>query len=113
MYNRKKVSWVIKEGIRECPDCGGELKRYDSLKRPIKGKQGAKKVLYLDRYECMQCGKIHRELPDNVYPYKRYEAAIIDGVREGLITSETVGFEDYPCESTMKRWRTQKLLVIL
>ena len=27
------------------------------------------------------------------------------GVLEGLITCETLGFEDYPCEMTMIRWR--------
>lgn len=26
-------------------------------------------------------------------------------VLEGLITCETLGFEDYPCEMTMIRWR--------
>ena len=30
---------------------------------------------------------------------------IIIGVIEGLITCETFGFEDYPCEMTMIRWR--------
>ena len=36
-------------------------------------------------------------------------AKIIDGVIEGLITCDTVGFEDYPCELTMIRWKTQNI----
>ena len=55
------------------------------------------------------CGCIHRNLPDYIYPYKQYEAEIIDGVIEGFITCDTIGFEDYPCEMTMLRWKTQKL----
>lgn len=44
-----------------------------------------------------------------VFPYKQYEAELISGVVEGLITAETLGFEDYPCESTMKRWLDEYL----
>jgi hypothetical protein len=44
-------------------------------------------------------------LPDFIFPYKQYEADIIIGVIEGLITCDTLGFEDYPCEMTMIRWR--------
>ena len=32
---------------------------------------------------------------------------IIEGVQNGIITSESLGFEDYPCEETMKRWINQ------
>ena len=32
---------------------------------------------------------------------------IVDGVKEGLIDSDTLGFEDYPCELTMKHWREE------
>jgi hypothetical protein len=37
----------------------------------------------------------------------RYESEIIIGVLEGLITCETLGYEDYPCEATMRRWRAR------
>lgn len=40
-----------------------------------------------------------------LYFRKQYEADIIIGVLEGLITCGTLGFEDYPCEMTMIRWR--------
>ena len=30
------------------------------------------------------------------------------GVIEGLITPETLGYEDYPCEMTMHRWMNEK-----
>ena len=34
-------------------------------------------------------------------------------VLEGLITCETIGFEDYPCEMTMLRWLSQKAQLLL
>ena len=51
---------------------------------------------------------LHRELPSSIIPYKEYESEIIIGVIEGLITPETLGYEDYPCEMTMNRWINEK-----
>jgi len=46
-------------------------------------------------------------------PYKQYEAELIIGVLDGLITYETLGYEDYPCESTMLKWLSQKQQLLL
>ena len=88
-----------------CPKCGGQLKYYDSVKRVVRTKRGRKNKVDIRRFRCSNCGSMHRELPDFIFPYKQYEADIIIGVLEGLITCETLGFEDYPCEMTMIRWR--------
>ena len=96
-----------------CPSCNGQLKYYDRVKRFIKTKGGKSEELYLRRLQCIQCGMLHRELPDNVAPYKQYDLDIIRGVLEGFITSEVLGFEDYPSEMTMFRWRTQKTQALL
>lgn len=68
-----------------------------------------KKGLYMGGripwFRCIKCGSYHRKLPDGVTPYKHYESDVIEGVTEGLITPWTYGFEDYPCEMTMKRWK--------
>lgn len=45
--------------------------------------------------------------------YKQYESEIIAGVIEGLITCETFGYEDYPCEMTMIRWKAHKSQLLL
>lgn len=95
-----------------CPKCGGQLKYYDSVKRLVRTKYGRKKKVVVPRFRCTQCHSIHRELPDFIFPYKQYEADIIIGVIEGLITSETIGFEDYPCEMTMIRWHLQSTEVV-
>lgn len=90
-----------------CPKCSGELKYYDSVKRIVRTKYGRKSKVNIRRLRCKQCGAMHRELPDFIFPYKQYEADIIIGVIEDLITCETLGFEDYPCEMTMLRWKNK------
>lgn len=89
-----------------CPNCGGSLKYYDSVSRIVRGKRRFSNYVKIRRLRCSNCRGIYREIPDYIYPYKQYEAEIIDGVTEGYITSDTIGFEDYPCEDTMKRWKT-------
>lgn len=99
-------AYMITEGETACPVCGGELKYYDQVPRILRAKNGETEWVKLKRYRCLTCGRVHRALPDNVYPYKQYDAEIIRGVLEGLITSETLGYEDYPSERTMERWRS-------
>lgn len=95
-----------------CPLCGGSLKYYDKVKRTIRSKYGRKKELNIRRLRCMRCNFLHRELPYYIIPFKQYETDIITGVLEGLITCETLGFEDCPCEITMKRWRSQNMQLL-
>lgn len=90
-----------------CPCCGGYLKYYDRVKRIVRTKWGVSKKVKIRRLRCMKCGMLHRELPDYIFPYKQYEADIIFGVLEDFITPETLGFEDYPCEMTMLRWKNK------
>lgn len=99
---------MITNNKSTCPHCGGQLKYYDSVKRILRKKNGLVKKINIRRLRCMECGSIHRELPKIIFPYKQYEAEIIVGVINELITYETIGFEDYPCELTMIRWRSQK-----
>lgn len=92
--------------ILVCPLCGGKFKYYDRVKRIIKSKNGKKKWIYIFRYRCDDCNSIHRELPNILYSYKHYEAQIINLVINGLIFSDTLGYENYPCETTMLRWKS-------
>ena len=100
---------MISVNESSCPICGGNLKYYDTVRRIVRTRARLMKKAYIRRFSCQQCGHVHRELPDYIFPYKQYEAEVIVGVVEGLITSSTLGFEDYPCEMTMKRWRTRYL----
>ena len=87
-----------------CDECGGKLKNYDKVTRTVIIKGGERKNFKIRRCKCSKCGKIYRELPDFVIPYKHYDSEIIRGVIDGHITSDTIGYEDYPCNVTMNRW---------
>ncbi len=98
---------IIKTDDVICPECGGKLKYYDTVQRLVRTKHRQSGYIELRRMKCSNCGGIHREITEDIFPYKHYEAEIIIGVVEGLITEESYGFEDYPCEMTMTRWRSQ------
>lgn len=95
---------MIFDNITKCPICKGTLKYYDKVSRIVRTKGGIKRTIRVRRLKCVVCRKLHRELPRFIFPYKQYEADIITGVIDRLITTETLGFEDYPCEMTMNRW---------
>lgn len=104
---------MIFESDTTCPACGDDLKYYDSVKRVVRTKRRCTQRIVIRRLRCQNCKSIHRELPESVLPYKQYETEVILGVLEGLITSEVLGFEDYPAEITMDRWRSQKSQLLL
>ena len=88
-----------------CPKCGGNLKYYDKVFRIVRTKRRLTKHVELRRFKCCKCGSVHREIPNYILPYKQYETELIQGVLEGLITANTIGYEDYPCEKTMIMWQ--------
>lgn len=104
---------MVKEGVRVCPRCGGELVYYDRVKRLVVGKERLRTFIFVKRYFCRECRSYHREIPRVVFPYKHYEAEIIEGVLDGFIFSDTLGYEDYPCELTMVRWKARYLQVVI
>lgn len=104
---------MIANGESTCPTCDGCLKYYDKVQRILRTKGRATNYVEIRRLRCVKCGAVHREIPDYILPHKQYELEVIIGVLEGLITSDTIGFEDYPCEMTMNRWRARKLQVVL
>lgn len=97
---------MVRKNNYICPKCGGVLRYYDKTNRKIRVKYGKKKSITIRRLKCVLCGALHRELPNYIFPNKHYHGEIINGVLENLITSETLGFEDYPCEMTMRRWKS-------
>jgi hypothetical protein len=94
-----------------CPKCRGTLKYYDRVDRLVRTKGGLKTRIKLKRFRCTSCNGLHRELPEFIFPYKHYESHVIKGVLAGYITSETLGFEDFPRENTMSRWRDNNSLL--
>lgn len=96
-----------------CPKCGEKRELFDWAKRIVRSKARATRYITIPRLFCPRCKEIHRKLPDYILPYKQYETEIIRGVLDETITCETYGFEDYPCEMTMKRWKNSRSLPLL
>lgn len=99
---------MIIKNESSCPECGGELKYYDKVPSIVRTKGRCTKWFIIRRLRCNKCGMLHRELPEYVYPYKQYESELIAGVLDGTITSDTLGYEDYPCQATMLNWMSQR-----
>ena len=61
----------------------------------------------IERMQCTNdnCRKLHNALPDVLVPHKHYESQLIEAVVDGVVTEEYLETEDYPCETTMMRWR--------
>ena len=104
---------MVAENEPNCPNCGEELKHYDNVQRIVRTKGRKTEWITIQRLRCPCCGTLHRELPDYIYPYKQYEIEVIKGVLEGFISNNTLGYEDYPCEMTIKRWKNAQNLQIL
>ena len=81
-----------------CESCGSDLKYYDKVSRMVRTKNRKASIITVKRFKCPVCNCIHRNLPNNIFPYKQYDARIITGVIEGKITSDMIDYEDYPCE---------------
>lgn len=113
LFHEKEVNKVNIGNIKVCSNCGSDMKYYDKVSRIVRSKNRKTKWIKVERFRCPYCGCIYRNLPDNIFPYKQYEAEIIRGVLEGFITSETIGYEDYPCEMTMFRWKAHKSQLLL
>ena len=69
---------MISNNISTCQDCGGKLKYYDKVRRIVRTKGRVSKWVNVPRYQCSECGCIHRYLPDYIYPYKQYESEILN-----------------------------------
>lgn len=97
----------------KCIYCGGDSKRHELVRRRVLGKRRSVYYISLERRRCVECGRTFRVESAVVLPYKHYEREIIFGVLEGLITCYTLGYEDYPTELTMIRWRSQIMQCVL
>lgn len=91
----------------KCPKCNGEMIKYGTVRRYVKGPGGIKQLVIIQRYHCKKCNLTMRDLPDGMVAFKHYTKQIISGVKDGSITGDTLEYEDYPCEMTMKRWKNE------
>ena len=83
-----------------CPCCGGRLNVIGSRRRKYITSLSISKVLVIRRLICVDCKRIHHELPDILVPYKRYASEAI----ERVVEDESPLFVTVD-ESTLFRWR--------
>lgn len=95
-------------GERICPDCGGKIFWFDSCKRVCRRGYGRKDILKVSRFKCENCGRIHRETPKNMMPFKQYDKRIIEGFLSGQLSTCSDAFEDYPTDLTVRIWKRMK-----
>ena len=84
-----------------CPKCKNLMKFRDTCNRHSKDNDSECTWYVLRRFQC--CGNTHREIPDFLFPYKHYDADVVQAAIDG----DTDGFN--VDESTIRRWRKQWL----
>ena len=103
-YDEEENIVVESSVISYCPMCGGVLSYRDTCERIMLLERRERRNYIIRRLKCHHCGKLHRELPDCLVPYKHYAAEVISGTLDGVVTLEDDDSEDYPCAATMKKW---------
>jgi len=87
-----------------CPNCGKLLMYHSRVTRPLKNYRGKKRVYSIRVLKCVNesCPTTyHRELPDIIIPYKRFDAKTI----EDALSQRKPIIEVAAEESTIWRWR--------
>ena len=82
----KMIFFVESSAISYCPLCGEPLSYRDSCVRIMRLEGGMKRRFLIRRLKCSNCGRLHRELPDCLIPYKHYASEVISGVLDGIVT---------------------------
>jgi hypothetical protein len=97
---RRRVFFVRSAEQNFCSCCDGTLKVIGSRQRKFINSAGDKEALIIRRLRCLHCKRIHHELPDILFPYKRYGSESIEAAVNG--NSDLCVAAD---ESTIARWR--------
>lgn len=91
---------ILSREERVCPNCGGELRVKGSVPRKRRDRYSKKTTYMIRRLRCKTCKRIHRELPDFLLPYKRYDEETIESVIDKKVDDCTAS------PSTIQRWRS-------
>ena len=104
---RIQIFFVKSSDTCPCPCCQAPLEHRDYRLRITKLEGGEERFLRVERRKCTNggCRRIHTVLPDCLVPYKHCANEVISGVLDEIVTPDDADTEDYPCESTMNRWK--------
>ncbi len=81
------------------------MKYRDKVLRGQKQIGGEREWYMINRLKCTNesCGRLHRQLTDEMVIHKQYAAEVIEDVIDGVV-SETDPISD-PCDATIRHWR--------
>ncbi len=65
-----------------CPFCGGRLFVRGTCRRLLRRADETQETYRLRVLQCSSCGRSHRELPDEIVPYKRHDIPSISAMGE-------------------------------
>ena len=68
---------IVAQEILSCPCCEGDLFVRGTCRRQAINSAGSKVQYQLRVLQCRDCRRTHRELPDPLVPYKRYDGEAI------------------------------------
>ena len=92
------------EEIALCPNCGNQLEYHNRTMRGLTDKTGKRSAYSIRVLKCVNQAcpiTYHRELPDIMIPYQRYDA---ESVEEAIAQSD-VDITVAADQSTIYRWR--------
>jgi len=97
----KGIVKVNNQAAPYCPDCGLLLYGYDSRSRRVIDGSGLARWYALRRLRCLDCDRLHIELPDFIISQKHYDAQTIREAVKNISDS-------CPADnSTIWRWRQE------
>lgn len=99
------ISMIYDEKPKLCPVCGKILHYRDKRRRIIKTSKGETFWCIVRRFKCVSCNRLHTEIPEQLTPYKHYEASAIEDVLDDITDESDPVTVDGPSEQTIKRWR--------
>ena len=85
-----------------CPVCGGQLRVHGTCTRKLRRSEGID-VYRLRVMECKTCGKTHRELPEEIVPYKRMDTELLSNISE-VSKEEDLGDIEVSTWKRVREW---------
>ena len=87
-----------------CPKCNSTMKFRDTCNRHCKDKESKCTWYVLRRFEC--CDSTHREIPDFLFPFKHYEADVVQSVIDG--NTDGIAADESTIRCWRRQWKTQE-----
>ena len=92
-----------------CPECGKIMTFHDTCNRHGLNEKAECTWYVLRRFQC--CGSTHREIPDFLFPFKHYEADVVQSAIDE--NTDKIAADESTIRCWRRQWRTQEMRVRL